>query len=103
MCASIDPSFFLVLNKDPADVRRRPRNILEPSRTPEECKVAFAFFFLSSTLHFSVSKVFAFMDPHDAEGSMTFLVGLTNSENRLAIYFARMDLRRCRAFGKMLN
>jgi hypothetical protein len=85
MCASIDPPLFLVLNKDPSDIRRLPRNSLEPSRSPDKHKLAFAFVFLSSTSYFSVRKVFAFMDLHDAEGRMPFLVVLTNSENCLTI------------------
>ena len=95
MCASVDPPLFLVLNKNPADVRRRPRNTLESAPSPDPRKLAFAFMFLSNTPHFSVRKVVAFMCPHNAESSMPFLVGLTNHENRLAIYFSCMDLRRC--------
>ena len=94
MCASVDPPFFLVLNKNPADVRRRSRNTLESAPSPNPRKLAFAFMFLSNTPHFSVRKVFAFMCSHNAESSMPFLVGLTNPENRLAIYFSCFTMLR---------
>ena len=95
MCISVDPSLFLLLNIDTADERRRPCNTLESTLSPEERKLALAFVFLPNTSYFSVREVLAFMDSHDAEGSLPFLCVLTDMNNRLTIYFARMDLRRC--------
>ena len=43
------------------------------------------------------------MSPHDAEDSLRLLFVLTDMENRLTIHFGRMDLRRCRANGKVLH
>ena len=43
------------------------------------------------------------MGPHDAEDSLRLLFVLTDMEDRLTIHFGRMNLRRCRAFGKMLH
>jgi hypothetical protein len=103
MSISVDPSLFLLLNIDTADERRRPCNTLESAPSPDERKLAFAFVFLSHTSYLSVREVLAFMDPHDAEGSLPFLCVLTDMDNRLTIYCARMDLGRCRAFGKMLH
>ena len=103
MSISIDPSLFLLLNIDPADERRCPCNTLESAPSPDERKFAFAFVFLPNTSYFSIREVLAFMDPHDAEGSLPFLCVLTDMDNRLTIYFACMDLGRCRAFGQMLH
>src|SRR6267143_112033 len=103
MCTSVDPSLFLLLNNDTADEGRRPCNTLEAASSPDPCKLAFAFAFLSDTSDFSVREVLVFMGPQDAEDSLRFLFVLTDMENRLTIHFGRMDLRRCRAFGKMLH
>ena len=103
MCTSVDPSLFLLLNIDAADEWRRPCNTLECALSPDERKLAFAFVFLANTSYFSIREVLAFMDPYDAEGSLLLRVVLTEMDNRLTSYFARMDLRRCRAFGKMLH
>ena len=103
MCTSVDPSRFLLLNIDSGDEWRRPRNTLESAPSPDEGKFTFAFVFLPNTSYFSVREILAFMDPHNAEGSLPFLCVFTEMDNRLTIYFARMDLGRCRAFGKMLH
>ena len=103
MCTSVDPSRFLLLNIDPGDEWRRPRNTLESSPSPDPCHLAFAFAFRSNTSYFYVREVLVFMSPDDADVRLRSLLILTDMENRLTIHFALMDLRRCRAHWKMLH
>ena len=103
MCTSVDPSRFLLLNIDSGDEWRRPRNTLESSPSPDPRHVAFAFAFRSNTSYFYVREVLVVMGPDDTDARLRSLLSLTVMENRLTIHFALMDLRRCRAFGKMLH
>src|SRR6185295_11996625 len=103
MCTSVDLSLLLFFNIDTGDERRRPCNTLESALPPDPCKLAFAFACLSHTAYFSIREVLVFMSPQDAEDSLSFLYILTDIENRLTIHFGFMDLRRFRAFGKMLH
>ena len=103
MCTSVYPSRFLLLNIDGGDKWRRPRNTLESSPSPGPCHVAFAFAFRSNTSYLYIREVLVVMGPDDADTRLWSLMSLTDMENRLTIHFALMDLRRCRAFGKMLH
>src|SRR5437016_2466308 len=103
MCTSVYPSRFLLLNIDGGDKWRRPRNTLESSPSPCPCHVAFAFAFRSNTSYLYIREVLVVMGPDDADTRLRSLLSLTDMENRLTIHFALMDLRRCRAFGKMLH
>lgn len=103
MGTSVDLSFFLFFNIDPGDERRRPYNTLESALSPDPRHLAFAFAGLSHTADFSVREVIALMGPQDAEDRLPLLYILTDTENRLTIHLGLMDLRRCRAFRKMLH
>ena len=103
MCTSVDPSRFLLLNIDGGDKWSRPRNTLESSPSPGPCHVAFAFAFRSNTSYLYIREVLVVMGPDDADTRLRSLLSLTDMENRLTNHFALMDLRRCRALGKMLH
>src|SRR5262245_2286323 len=103
MCTSIDLSLFLLFNIDTGDERCRPCNTLESSLSPDPGHLAFAFACLSSTSYFSVREVFVLMGSQKAEDSLPFLYILIDIEDCLTIHFGFMNLRRFRAFGKMLH
>jgi len=85
MCTSVDQSLFLLLNNDTADERRRPRNPLESTPSPDPRKLAYAFVLLTDTSYFCVREVLALMGPQDAEGSLLYLCVLTDMDHRLTI------------------
>ena len=103
MGTSVDPSRFPLLNINTGDERRRARNTLESSLSPDPCHVAFAFAFHSGTSNLYVREVFVIMGPDEADARLRSLLILADMENRLAIHFALMDLWRRRAYGKMLH
>ncbi len=103
MCTSVDPSRFLLFNIDIGDEWRRPRNTLESSPSPSPRHFAFAFTFHSNTSYLYVREVLIFMGPDDADARLRSLLILTDMENRLTIHFPLMDLRRCRACGRMFH
>lgn len=102
MGASMDPSGFSLLNIDAGDERRRARNSLESSLSPDPCHIAFAFAFHSGTSNLDVCEILV-MGPDEADARLGSLLILTDMENRLTIHYAFMDLRRCRAYRKMLH
>jgi len=103
MCASVDPSLFLLFNIDIGDEWRRPRDTLESSLAPGPGHLAVALTFHSNTSDLYVREILAFMGADDADARLRALLILTDMENRLTIHFALMDLRRCRACGRMLH
>lgn len=103
MGTSVDPSSFPLLNVDAGNERRRARNALESSLSPDPCHVAFAFAFHSSTSNLDVREVFVIMGPDETDARLRSLLILADMENRLAIHFAFMDLWWRRAYGKMLH
>ena len=102
MCTSVNPSLFPILNKNTGDEWCRARNALESSLSPGPCHLAFAFAFQSNTSYLYIREVLVFMGPDDADARLRSLLILTDMENRLTIHSTLMDLRRCRAHGKML-
>src|ERR1044071_8421869 len=103
MCTSVDFSLILFVNIDSADERRCSHNALESALSPDPRHLAFAFACFSHTAYFSVCEVLTFMGSQDAEDRLPFLYISIDIENRLTIHFGFMNLRRFRAFGKVLH
>lgn len=103
MCTSVNPSLFPFFNKNTGDEWCRARNALESSLSPGPCHLAFAFAFQSNTSYLYIREVLVFMGPDDADARLRSLLILTDMENRLTIHSTLMDLRQCRAHGKMLH
>src|ERR1041384_3022183 len=103
MCTSVDFSLILFVNIDSADERRCSHNALESPLSPDPRHLAFAFACFSHTAYFSVCEVLTFMGSQDAEDRLPFLYISIDIENRLTIHFGFMNLRRFRAFGKVLH
>ncbi len=85
MSTSVDPSLFLLLNNDTADERCRPRNSLESALSLDPRKLGYAFVFLTDISYFCLREVLALMGPQDAEGSLLYLLVLTDMDHRLTI------------------